>query len=55
MNLFHSRIDTSDYIQSIPDTLIHEISKEPKPFEYEQINKKMALKYKNPDVRKNNY
>ena len=51
MNLIHSKIGSHDYIQSIPDTLIHEIAKEPKPFEYEQTNKKMALKYKNPDVR----
>jgi hypothetical protein len=44
-------IDPSEYIQSVPDLLIHEISKPQKPFEFERQNLKAHLKYKNPDVR----
>ena len=51
MNIFNSIIDASEYIQSIPDLLIYEISKPQKPFEFEKQNLKAHLKYKNPDVR----
>ena len=52
MNLFPPNIDASEYIQSLPDLLIHEISKEPRPFESDKFSQKIPLKYKNPNVRK---
>ena len=44
--------DLSEYIQSLPDLLIHEISKEPCPFDSDKTNQKIPIKYKNPNVRK---
>ena len=52
MNIFTSKIDPGEYIQSIPDLLIHEINKPPKPFEFEKPSHKNQLKYKDPIVRK---
>lgn len=51
MNIFNSTIDASEYIQSQADLLIHEISKPPIPFDYDKINHKIPLKYKNSEVR----
>ena len=51
MNILFSRIDASEYIQSLPDLLIHEISKPEKPFEFEKPNSKVHIKYKDPNVR----
>ncbi len=51
MNILFSKIDASEYIQSLPDLLIHEISKPEKPFEFEKPNSKVHLKYKAPNVR----
>ena len=51
MNILFSKIDASEYIQSLPDLLIHEISKPEKPFEFEKPNSKVHLKYKDPNVR----
>ena len=50
MNIFNSTIDASEYIQSQADLLIHEISKPPIPFDYDKINHKIPLKYKNSEV-----
>ena len=53
MDLFKStKFDPSEYILSIPDLLIHEISKEPRPFDSERADHKIPIKYKDPDVRK---
>lgn len=53
MNLFNQVFDASEYIQSLPDLLIHEISKPSRPFDNEKASQRIPLKYKNPDVSKN--
>ena len=52
MDLFKQNVDPSEFVQTIPDLLIHEISKEPSPFEHDKTSHKIPLKFKNPDVRK---
>lgn len=51
MNIFNSKFDPIDYFQSLPDLLIHEITKPVSPFDYDKKINKIPLKYKNPEVR----
>ena len=51
MNFYNAIFDPGEYLQSLPDILIHEISKPPRPFDYDKNSHRIPIKYKNPDVR----
>ena len=50
MNLNNHTIDESEFIKTESGLLIHEISKPMRPFESGKPNRKIPIKYKNPEV-----